>query len=156
MDNDNDPLKMGEDFQKWSDLDNLLPKLKLHIELFRHNVWIAGLVILSGLLRADQQQRQEYLTILTPRHFDAKSLPRFLFEKIAAYPFKVNETIPEVQLEKWITEFHAEIWGELPPEPRMFHTNNLTLRQILNIQPTKEQVYQAIELRKERMEKRGY
>ncbi|MDR3573710.1 MAG: hypothetical protein P4L50_07605 [Anaerolineaceae bacterium] len=159
MDNDDDFPKMGRDIQKWSELDPLLPKVNLDIELFRrNNVSIASLVVLSGLLNEDHQHQQRYLSILTPDHFDPKSFERYLFEKIAAY-LRARKNVPVSELEKWVTEYHLEIWGESPPNERMFFGNNWNLRLMLSFDPTEEQIDQAIELRnmkKEHIEKYGY
>jgi hypothetical protein len=156
MENDDDLPKIGRDFQNWSDLDYRLPKLDLDIELFRRrNVWIASFVILAGLLKADIKQREKYLVILTPSYFDPKSLPRYLFEKIISY-LKENDIVPVSELEKWVPEYAVEIWSESPPNERMLFSNQLTVRQILNFDPTEDQFFRAIELRKEKMEKYGY
>jgi hypothetical protein len=143
---------MGKNIQKWSELDSLLPILDLDIELFRRrNVSIASLVILSGLLKADRQQREKYIAILSPRHFDPKSLSRYLYEKIIQY-LRENETIPIEEMEKWIPEYSTQVWGE-PAEGRVLFGDHYTLRQILNFEPTEAQVYRAIELRKMLMNK---
>jgi len=156
MEQDDDFPRIGRDFQKWSDLDHRLRKLDLDIEMFRRrNVWIASYVILAGLLKGNRKQRQEYLEVLTPGHFDPKSLPRYLFEKIASY-LEEQEIVPEPVLEGWIPQYATEVWGESPPNERMLFGNQLTLRQILSFNPTEEQVTRAIELRKEKMDKYGY
>lgn len=155
MEQDDFP-KITRDFQKWSDLDDRLPKLDLEVELFRRrNVWIASFVILAGLLKGDKQQRQGYSKILTPGHFDPKSLSKYLFEKIIKYLDK-NENVPISELEVWIPEYAIEVWGETPPDERMLYSNQLTLRQILSFNPTEEQINRAIELRKEKMKKYGF
>jgi hypothetical protein len=152
----NDIPKIGVDFHKWSDLDDRIPKLDLNIELFqRNNVWIASFVILAGLLKGARQQREQFLSILSPFHFDPKSLARYLYTKFAL-SLQGNETIPISILENWIPQYATEVWGESPPEERMLFSNHLKLRQILSLNPTEEQVYRAIELRKEKMQKYGY
>ena len=159
MRNEDDFPKIGRDFQKWSELDPSLPKVDIEINLFRrNNVSIAALVIVSGLLKGDQQLRQRLLSILTPDHFNPRSLPQYLYQKIAVYPH-MGETIPVSELEKWIPEYHLEVWGESHPEERMFYADNWTLRQILNFDPTEEQINRAIELREmviEHNRKYGY
>jgi hypothetical protein len=151
MEDDNDYPMVGKNIQKWSELDPFLPILDLNIELARRrNVTVASLVILSALLKAERQQREKYLAILSPRHFDPMSLPRYLFEKLTLY-LRENETIPVEEMEKWIPEFFTLVWGE-PPEGRMVFGNHYTLRQILNFEPTEAQVHRAIELRKMVME----
>jgi hypothetical protein len=152
MEDDNDYPMVGKNIQKWSELDPLLPILDLDIELFRRrNVVIASLVILSALLKADKPQREKYLAILSPQHFDPMSLPRYIFERIIQY-LQENETIPAEEMEKWIPEFSMQVWGE-PPQGRMLFGDHYTLRQILNFEPTEAQVYRAIELRKMVMDK---
>jgi hypothetical protein len=154
MENDDDFPKIGRDFQRWSELDIRLPKLDLDIELFiRQNVWIASFVILSSLLKSKYQQRQNLLVALTPRHFDPKSLARFLFEKIVAYQGE-NDAIPISELEKWIPEYGIDVWGS-PLSERMLFAYQLRLRQILNFDPSEKQVNRAIELRKQKMDKYG-
>jgi hypothetical protein len=156
MANEEDYPKLGRDIQNWSDLDFRLPILDLDIELFkRRNVSIARLVILSALLKANNQQRVKLLEILKPRYFDPKSLTRYLFEKIVAY-LQVNESVPVVELENWIPEYFSEVWDESPPGGRMLFGSHFTLRQILNFDPNEEQTYRAIELRQMVMKDRGY
>jgi hypothetical protein len=155
MENDDLP-KIGRDFLNWSDLDSRLRTLNLEIELFRRqNVWIASFVILAGVLKGDQKQQRKYLDLLTPEYFDPKSLPKYLFEKIVLYVNR-NESIPVSEIENWIPEFAIKVWGESPVDERMLFANQFTLRQILSFTPTEEQVYRAIELRREKMEKYGY
>ena len=152
---DDDFPKIGKDFQKWSDLDDRLPKIDLQVDLFRRrNVWIASFVILAGLLKGDKEQRQRFLSILTPHHFDPKSLARYLFERLSEY-LQEHEQVPEAELEKWIPHYEIKVWGS-PSSERMFFSDHLKLRQILSFNPTEEQVNRAIELRKEKMEKYGY
>jgi len=156
MEQDDDFPRIGRDFQKWSDLDYRVRKLDLDIEMFRRrNVWIASYVILAGLLKGNRKQRQEYLEVLTPRYFDPKSLPRYLFEKIVSY-LAEHESIPESVLESWIPEYSIEVWDKNPPSERTVFFDQLTLRQVLSFNPTEEQVTRAIELRKEKMDKYGY
>ncbi len=156
MANEEDYPRLGRDIQNWSDLDLRLPILDLDIELFkRRNVSIARLVILSALLKANNQQRVKLLEILKPSYFDPKSLTRYLFEKIVAY-LQVNELVPVVELENWIPEYFSEVWDEFPPGGRMLFGSHFTLRQILNFDPNEEQTYRAIELRQMVMKDRGY
>ncbi len=153
---DNDFPKLGRDIQSWSELDSWLPILDLDIELFRRrNVRLASLVILSALLKSEKHQREKLLGILTSKYFDPKSLSRYFYEKIAVY-IKEHDSVPVSVLENWVPEYSFEVWGESPPEERMLFGNNLTLRQILNFDPTYEQIYRAVELRKMIMEKKGY
>jgi hypothetical protein len=156
MANQDDFPKLGRDIQSWSELDSWLPILDLDIELFRRrNVRLASLVILSALLKSEKHQREKLFEILTSVYFDPKSLPRYFYEKIVVY-LQEHDTIPVAVLENWIPEYSFEVWGESPPEERMLFGNNLTLRQILNFDPTNEQISRAIELRKMVMEKKGY
>jgi len=152
---DDDFPKIGKDFQKWSDLDDCLPKLDLEIELFRRrNVWIASFVILAGLLKGDKELRLSYLSILTPSHFDPESLARYLFEKLNEYLQK-HEQVPEAELEKWIPQYSLDVWGSRPSGRDLF-SGQIKLRQILSFNPTEEQTNRAIELRKEKKEKYGF
>lgn len=154
MENEDFP-KLGRDFQRWSDLDDRLPKLDLEVEIFqRRNVWIASYVILAGLLKGNKEQRKRFLSILAPHYFDSKSLARYVFEKLCEYLQK-HEQVPEAELEKWIPQYSIEVWGS-PSSERMFFSDQLRLRQILSFNPTEEQVIRAIKLRKEKMEKYGY
>ena len=156
MDEDDDYPRLGKDIQNWSELDSHLPILDLDIELFRRrNVGIASLVIISALHKANKQQRTNLLEIISPRYFDPKSLPKYLFEKIVEYLHE-NEYVPEAQLEDWIPEYFSQVWDESPPQGRMLFGSHLTLRQILNFDPNEKQTYRAIELRKMVMEKKGY
>jgi hypothetical protein len=152
---DNDFPKLGRDIQSWSELDSWLPILDLDIELFRRrNVRLASLVILSALIKSEKHKRGKLLEILTSKYFDPKSLPRYFYEKIAVY-LKEHDSVPVSVLENWILEYSFEVWGESPPEERMLFGNNLTLRQILNFDPTYKQIYRAVELRK-MVKKKGY
>jgi hypothetical protein len=156
MEQDDDFPRIGRDFQKWSDLDYRVPKLDLDHELFlMHNIWIASFVILAGLLKGDRQQQQRLLSILKPAYFNPKSLPRYLFEKIASY-LEVHEAVPEPVLEGWIPQYAIEVWGDSSQNERLLFGDQLKLRQILSFNPTEEQVNRAIELRKEKMDKYGY
>lgn len=156
MENDDDYPRIGRDFQNWSDLDSRLQTLDLEMELFRRqNVWIASFVILAGLLKEDQKQQLNYLDMITPDYFDLKSLSRYLFEKIVSY-IKRNETIPVSEIENWIPEYAIQVWGESPVDERMLFANQFTLRQILSFNPTEKQVFRAIELRKEKMDRNSH
>lgn len=156
MDEDDDYPRLGKDIQNWSELDSRLPILDLDIELFRRrNVAIASLVIISALYKANKQQRIKLFGILSPRYFDPKSLPKYLFEKIVEY-LQEDEYVPEAQLEDWIPEYFSQVWAESPPQGRMLFGSHLTLRQILNFDPNEKQTYRAIELRKMVMDKKGY
>ena len=159
MENENDFPKIGRDFQKWHELDRLLSIPEslpdLDIELFRRqNVWVASSVVISGLLKANPQQRKNFLMNLTPQHFNPQSLCQYLFERIVSF-LEDNETIPISELEKWIPEYHLEVWNESPPHERMLFAHNFNLRRIINFNPTEEQVNRAIELRKMTMEKKS-
>lgn len=152
MEHDNDYPKLGRDIQSWSELDVRLPILDLDIELFRRrNVRIASLVILSALLRENRRQREKLMGMLSPQHFDPKSLPRYLFEKLVIR-LRDNEAVPESEMESWIPEYAYQVWGESPPEGRMLFGNHFTLRQILNFNPNEAQVQRAVELRRMVME----
>jgi len=154
MKNDDIP-KIGVDFQSWSEFDDQIPKQDLDVELFtRQNVWIASFVILAGLLKADHQLKQQYISILTPFYFDPTSMARYLFEKIASF-LEEKKTITIPILESWIPQYELDEWGESYSE-RMFFTNNIRLRRILSFDPTEEQVNQAIALRKDAMERYGF
>ncbi|MFZ2096793.1 MAG: hypothetical protein WAV05_09165 [Anaerolineales bacterium] len=156
MDEYDDYPRLGKDILKWSDLDSRLPILDLNIELFRRrNVGIASLVIISAILKADKKHQEDLFDILAPQYFDPKSLPQYLFEKIYNY-LQENEQIPIAVLENWIPEYSFQVWGESPPEGRMLFGHNFTLRQIINFDPTEEQIIRAIELRKMVKEKKGY
>jgi hypothetical protein len=156
MDEDDDYPRLGKDIENWSELDSRLPVLDLDIELFRRrNVGIASLVIISAILKSNKKRRNGLLNTLTPGYFDPISLPRYLFEKIYHY-FQENDVVPVEALENWIPKFSSEVWGESPPRGRTLFGNNFTLRQILNFDPTEEQITRAIELRKMVMDKKGY
>jgi len=154
MKNDDIP-KIGVDFQSWSEFDDQLLKLDLNIELFtRRNVRVASLVILAGLLKGDHQLKQQYISLLSPFYFDPRSMARYLFEKIASF-LAEKKTITIPVLESLVPQYERDVWGESYSE-RMFFTNNLRLRRILSLDPTEEQVNQAIALRKDVMERYGY
>jgi len=144
---------LGKNIEKWSDLDFQLPKLDLNIELFqRQNVWIASFVIIGGILNADKQYREELFRIIPPNIFNSKSLCKFLFEKISIY-FNEADTLTESLLETWIPEYIICTWGESNLDEKTIYSNQANLRQIINFFPTKDQMKQAIELRKNKMER---
>ena len=124
-----------------------LPVLDLDVELFkRNNVAIASLVILSSLVKGDQEQREECLRRTRVEYFNEKSLDRFLFETIVEY-HRATGQVPVQDVRARILEYGPQVWGEASDE-RELTGHYFMWAQIVSFSPTTAQVERAIELRK--------
>jgi hypothetical protein len=120
--------------------DGLPPKLDLDVELFRKNVSIASLVILSALVK--DKGRNWIIQIVKPGHFTL--FPRYLFEVMLEQLSEEGEIIAS-KVKDRIPDYGPKYHGE-PLGEHSLRGYNFTWAQILDLDPTSAQVDKAIEL----------
>lgn len=122
-----------------------LPRLNLSTELFfRHNLAIAQLVILSGLIKGDSKQREMICRTIKPEFLGNKTFPNYLFS-LAVKLMEETQDISIEVLSSNIPDFGPRIWGE-PLDRRSLKGHYFQWSQILDFEPTPGQVEQAIKL----------
>ena len=133
----------------------LLPELDLDVEMARHNVAIAELLILTGLIKGDPNEQRKIMSLVTSIFFAPKLFPQFLFERIVAY---LQVERPHRITVEWVTSqiepYYKVIWDSTPRK-RELQGKLFTCAQIFDFNPTPEQVLRSIELRKMVAESEG-
>lgn len=119
-------------------------KVDLDLELFvRNNSAIASLVVISGLIKGNQTQRESILQSVKPDYLSERSFESYLFRLISdELSDKGNISLDAI--EKGIPQ-HSQIdYGE-PPSKRLLQGYFFKWTQILNLEPTDDHISKAIE-----------
>lgn len=131
---------------------SLLPILSLDVELFqRNNVSIAFLVIISGLIK-NVKQRQDIIGQVKPIYINVP-FNRYLYEIVID---ELNEKgeIDITPILSRIPDFELKFYGT-PSDERSLRSKYFTFAQVLNFEPTPEQVSKAISMVVAYARKRG-
>lgn len=131
--------QIGRDFEKWSDLDCLLPIIDLDSD---YAMGIADLVLIAGLLKSDQRNRGELISKIYANLFNPKGFEHFLFQNIIIL-WKNNINITEEVLERIAVDFSPSVFG-VKGTQRDIYSCSYTLRQILSLNPNNEQIENAL------------
>jgi hypothetical protein len=120
-----------------------LPILNLDEELYeRNNVVLAFLVVISSLIK-NEAKRQEILSRVNPDYIGI-TFYRYLFE-IVAEELKRNDEINIYSMIDSIPKFGPKIYGT-KSNRRSLKGHYFTLAQILDFEPTPDQVSKAIDM----------
>ena len=120
-------------------------KVDLNTELFiRRNVAIAELVIITGLIKGNQAQKELILKSIVPAHLGEKSFEGYLFTIIVDDVENMHE-ISLITVEQRIPEYSQVVHGE-PANKKSLEGNFFKWSQILSFEPTNEQINKAIEV----------
>jgi hypothetical protein len=116
----------------------------LDAEIFRSNIRMMYIVVLSGLIHGGDDQRRIILASVQADRFHDKSFPKFLFEKIAQqFQEKGNISVQELQA---ITPEHTKAdYGAISTRRELFG-HYYIWAQILRLRPTWVQIMKAIEI----------
>ncbi len=126
-------------------------QVDIESELLRHNVAIASLVILAGLIKGDPNQQALILSSIQPAHLGDKSFEQYLFTLIAE-TVRQNQNISREMIERRIPEFSQVIYGE-PANKRTMEGDFFKWSQIQSFEPTSAQLAHAIELCQKRVKR---
>jgi DNA-directed RNA polymerase subunit H (RpoH/RPB5) len=123
--------------------ESLLPILDLDEELYeRNNISIAFLVVISGLIK-NENQRQEILERVRIEYMGVPKV-RYLYA-VAATEIKRNGSVDVKILLDSIPDFEPIVYGDKSTENSR-KSEYYTLAQILYFQPTADQVSKAIDM----------
>ena len=138
-----------------SQADQFLSQIDLDLELFRRrNVGLAALVLLAMLVKNDGQSRARLIADLRPEYFTQRSVEHFLFVRIMEALSKQQEITAET-LAAFVRDYGPTVWLE-PPSERSLAGHYFKVAQILSIKASDAQIEQALVLRRDWAERRGY
>lgn len=119
-------------------------KVDLNTELFiRNNVAIAGLVIITALVKGTPNQQARILNSVEPAHLGEKSLESYLF-MIMADKLRNNREISLREVEQRILEHSQAVYGESANKESL-EGDFYKWSQILSFEPSDEHIAAAIE-----------
>ena len=130
------------------------PKLvDLDLELFRFkNVTLAPLVMLSGLVGGDRNQRKHILGTIQVSDLREKSFNRYIFDQFQKnLEGNLDADLMDVALK--IPDFGPEIWGE-PSGDQSLIDHYYRWSQMISFKPTQAQLDKAMAMVKMVAEKR--
>jgi hypothetical protein len=135
---------------------SMLPKLSLDTELFRHNMSIAEIIILSGLIHNNPAHRKNILDSTKKEYFPPKLFEGFLFEALAEtildnFDIEISTDFLFNQIHKY---FSVQ-WNSSPESDGYVRDILFRYAQAVDINPSAEQIDKAIQLRRIWAHKKG-
>lgn len=124
-------------------------KIDIDIELFRNNVGVASLVILSALIK--DKRRDYIIKNIKPEYFQL--FDRYLLEIILEM-LTNGEVVDYLKIKNQIPEYSLKYFSS-PSAERSLEGYYFTLEQILDLDPTPTQIGKAIGLLQRKAKKRG-